>query len=148
MSKYKVKKKKSKYGEYVKAKKELKESVTGNGARRIGILFLSSLFFLSAYIAAWRLQSTKYYMFALGIIIACYCALSLLVIAYIIMNRGILGDIPTPGQLSDDMSESEKNEFIEKIKKNKKRSRPLIYLILPLMVIVGFDIIYTIFISK
>ncbi len=148
MSKYKVKKKKSKYGEYVKAKKEIKESVTGKGAKRMALLLLSSLFFLSLYLAAWRLQSTRYYTVSLGIIIGYYCALSVLLVTYIIMNHGISGDIPTSGQLRDDMSEDEKSEFIEKIKKIRKRSRPLMYFILPLIAIVGFDVIYTMFIAK
>lgn len=148
MKKYKVKKKKSRYGEYLTAKAGIKKSVTGKEGKRMGLLSFSTALLLGVYISALSLGVTEYYRISLAVIAIYYMALAVLFTVYIIINRGISNDIPTPEQLSNDMSDEEKRDFIEDVRRRRDRARPLIYFIMPLTVIVGFDIICTLFLTK
>ena len=112
------------------------------------VLFLSCVTFLGIYLAAWILQDTRYYYFSIAVEVIYYLLLAALILAFVTINRGISNDIPRPDQLSDELTQEQKQDFIADIKACRARARPLAYVIFPLLFIVGFDIIYTVFIAK
>lgn len=88
------------------------------------------------------MRDTQYMAVSVWITMGYYMLLPLLIIVFVLINRGISNDIPTREQLTDEMTDSEKDSFIREIKACRRRSRPLLIPIIPLSVIVGFDLIY------
>ena len=72
-----------------------------------------------------------------------YGALFLLAGAFIIVNRGFSRDVPTRDQLSDDMSDGEKDKFIEKLEKGHRAGKKILIFLVPLLFTVLIDWILT-----
>ncbi len=147
MSKYKVKGKK-------RRRPTAREFFAAGGRpsdkkqRRTALLLvLWCVLFAGAYFTALRLQHTAFYVASEVIVGSMYVLLPLLIIVFIIVGGGISRDIPTPEQLAPSYTHEEKNEIIDKIKKRRRAARPIAYPILPLCLIVGFDII-SVMVSK
>ncbi|MCI8331263.1 MAG: hypothetical protein HFE78_00325 [Clostridiales bacterium] len=105
----------------------------------------SCVFFVGLYFAAFHLRDTAYALFSMVVEAGLYLLLPALFLAYIIINRGVSNDVPEPEQLSDGLSGQEKAALIEEIKRRHKQARPLLYFLFPLVFIVGFDVVYTMF---
>lgn len=156
MSRYKIKgrrkKKKTAVARLNDAEKRLnsinQSSDPEKNRKTVLILFLSCITFLGIYLAAWILQDTRYYYFSIAVEVIYYLLLAALILAFVTINRGLSNDIPHPDQLSDELTQEQKQDFIADIKARHARARPLAYVIFPLLFIVGFDIIYTVFIAK
>ncbi|MBQ8696236.1 MAG: hypothetical protein IJ519_00820 [Clostridia bacterium] len=142
MSKYKVKGKRRKKKGIVERYAATPAEGKPVSASRALALAVSAIVLLGGYVAAWAMQDSEYMAFSVWITMAYYTALPLLIIIFVILNRGISNDIPTREQLPEDMSEDEKDAFIEEIKACRRRSRPWLIPIIPLALIVGFDIIF------
>lgn len=143
MSRYKVKGKRRKKKNIVQRYAELPEKPKNksNLKRALALLAVAAVL-VAVYAAGWILQDTRYYVFTQWVIMIYYLALPLLIVAFVLLNKGISNDVPTREQLSDDMSDAEKDAFIEDVKACRRRSRPLLIPIIPLAFIVGFDIIF------
>lgn len=146
MSKYKVKGKRRKKKSVIERYSSLPE-VKGTHDRRrtVMLLGLSCVCFGGLYLAAWLLQDTRFYPFSIAVEVLYYVLLVVLLLAFVVVNRGISNDIPTPEQLSDELTETEKQEFIASVKASRQKARPIAYAVFPLLFIVGFDIVYTMF---
>ena len=70
-----------------------------------------------------------------------YIALILLVAVFIIVNRGFSRDVPTPEQLSDAMTQGEKEEYINKLKKAHENGKRILVILIPLLFTVLFDFV-------
>ena len=77
-----------------------------------------------------------------------YALLFIASIAFVIINRGLSNRSPEPDELPEDWSYVQKCEYIEKDKKRKERAKPLLYIIIPLLMIFAIDIIYMQYFSK
>ena len=88
-------------------------------------------------------NTLRYVLYILPFILVFGFLLGVLLLAFIMVNRGVSTDIPTPDQLSASKSAAEKEAFIDEISRRRKRARPLLYMIFPLVFIVGFDMVYT-----
>lgn len=113
------------------------------GKKTLFTLLLSCALFVTLYFTGWHFHDTKFYPFSIAVEIGLYVLLGVLLLAFIMVNRGVSTDIPTPDQLSASMSAAEKEAFIDEISRRRKRARPLLYMIFPLVFIVGFDMVYT-----
>ena len=72
-----------------------------------------------------------------------YAALLILISAFIIVNRGFSFELPTQDQLSDSMSEKEKTEFIEMLKRAHEKGKKLLIYLIPLLFCVMIDFVLT-----
>lgn len=75
-----------------------------------------------------------------------YIALTtILLVVFIIINKGVSNDIPTKEQLRDDWTDKQKQEYIDSLIESKKKARPLMLLIIPLVFTLLIDMIYLLF---
>lgn len=71
-----------------------------------------------------------------------YCiAAGILALIYLLWNRCIF-TIPAPSDLPDSWSDTEKNAFIKDQAKRKKQSAILLYILIPLIATIVFDMVY------
>ena len=100
---------------------------------------------LVSIVALFAISTALYYAFAsagYGIVYPIYVTLAgILIIAYFIMNKGLV-TVPDRSQLSDDMTDAEKDEFLAEIKENKRRSEPILYVFLAITLTVLCDTLY------
>ena len=100
---------------------------------------------LISVVALFAVSTALYYALAsagYGIIYPAYVtAAGILIIVYFIMNKGIVS-MPERDRLSEDMTEAEKDLFLEEIKANKRRSEPVLYVFLAITLTVLFDTVY------
>ncbi len=68
--------------------------------------------------------------------------LTILLVIFIIMNKGISKDIPTKEVLRDDWSDEKKEKFIESYVTGKQKARKLLLIIIPLILTLLIDMIY------
>ncbi len=143
MSKYKVKGKRRKKKSIVERYAALPDRPKNksNPARALALLG-AAVILIGVYIAGWIVQDTEYYAFSQWVIMVYYLALPLLLTVFVLLNRGLSNDLPTRDQLADSMTDEEKDAFIQEIKDCRRRSRPLLIPIIPLALIVGFDILF------
>lgn len=146
MSRYKVKGKRRKKKNIVERYAALPEKPKSksNPARALALLIVAAVL-LGVYITGWTLQDTAYFVFTQWVTMIYYLALPLLIVVFVLLNKGISNDIPTREQLSDSMTDEEKDAFIADVKACRRRSRPLLIPIIPLALIVGFDILISYF---
>ncbi|MBR6682421.1 MAG: hypothetical protein IKL40_05510 [Clostridia bacterium] len=69
-------------------------------------------------------------------------ALTVLLVIFIIMNKGISKDIPTKEVLPDEWDDEKKESFIESYVTGKQKARKLLLIIIPLIVTILIDMIY------
>ena len=100
---------------------------------------------LGILVGLFALSTALYYALALnGYQIVCpiYIVLSgILFVAYFIMNKGIMA-VPSRERLVDSMTEDEKDEFLAEVIANKKRSEPVLYVFIAVLLTVLFDYVY------
>ena len=100
---------------------------------------------LGIVIALFALSTALYYAFAsagYGIVYPIYVALDgILFVAYFVMNKGLMSN-PGRERLDDSMTEEEKDAFLCEIASNRKRSAPLLYLFLALLLTIFCDTLY------
>lgn len=68
-------------------------------------------------------------------------ALCALIIAYFVTNQGFSTDIPTPEQLTDDMTPDEKDAFIAERRVRVKKAKAILMWILPFVIVLFAEII-------
>jgi len=71
-----------------------------------------------------------------------YIATTVIACIFIVQNRGISNDIPTPDQLSPNWSAEKKEDFIEKYKASKEKAKKWLYILIPLIFTLLIDTIY------
>ena len=105
-------------------------------------LLITAVVLVAVYVSALMLQDTVYYRFSAYVTSAYYIALTVLLVAFVFVNKGISNDVPVREQLSDSMTNEEKDDFIREVMECRRRARPLLIPLIPLALIVGFDILY------
>ncbi len=98
------------------------------------MLFANTTVLLLAYLILVR-------FFPLATLIAYTAITAVIVFAYVIYNRGFARRNLTPDQLPSTMTEEEKLEFIEDGKRRFERSKWMITVIIPLIVIYAYELI-------
>ena len=100
------------------------------------LLILIGLFALSTMLY-YAIASAGY-----GIIYPIYVTISgAMFVVYFAMNKGLMG-VPSRDRLNDSMTEEEKDEFLEEVVRNKKRSEPLLFIFLAMLLTVLCDSVY------
>lgn len=104
---------------------------------KVLILVASTAVVYSVYLIACRFQFKP--------IVHIYAAvLTVLMCAYIIMNRGLGSKSPEPDMLPQDWSEEKKTEYIEDDRLRKKRAKPILMAVLPFIFTFLFDMLFII----
>lgn len=69
-------------------------------------------------------------------------ALTVLLVVFVILNKGISNDLPTKEVLPSDWDEEKKESFIESYVKGKQKAKKLLLIIIPLIATLLIDMIY------
>lgn len=67
---------------------------------------------------------------------------TVLLVIFVILNKGVSNDIPTKEQLRDDWTDGQKQEYIDKLIEGKKKAKPLLLWIIPLIFTLLMDMLY------
>ena len=109
--------------------------------KRLGLLVLSSILFFGFYTGCNRLR--------LGFVVYLYFgALLVLLPIFIILNRGIDSKLPEYDELPDGWTDGEKTDYLERESKKRAIARKLIYVIIPILLTFGIDIVYLNFFAQ
>ncbi len=101
--------------------------------KKLLLLLLSFAVFYTVY------QIAIYYYY--GEIVHIYCiSAGVLAVLYILYNRGRL-TVPERDSLPDEWGEKEKDDFLAEVKTRRKKSSFLLYLLIPILLTVAFDMI-------
>ncbi|MHB1153088.1 MAG: hypothetical protein ACYCWE_04885 [Eubacteriales bacterium] len=103
--------------------------------RQLGLLALSFIAIYGIYAAGCQLEFKPIVLIYLGL-------LFVLLIAFVILNRGFDTKPPERSMLPDDWDEEKKTVFLTADKKRRKIARSLLFIIIPLLLTFAFDIIY------
>lgn len=107
------------------------------------IYYLVGSFFgiITLYIILRKLELT--------LLVDCiYIATSALFVVYFYLSYGFAKDLPTKDDLNPAWSEERRSRYAERIRRNKEKSKALIYPMLPLMAVMAFDLIMRAFFSS
>lgn len=74
--------------------------------------------------------------------------LTSLAVAFIFTNGGLSNDIPTKEQLSNSMSDKEKEDFIEQVKIRRQKAKKILVYLIPFIFTLFFDTVYLFFFVK
>lgn len=110
--------------------KRLKKALT-----RLGLLLLIFALFITVY------EMSLIFRFYEPVILVYYILAGVGIIAVFILNRGFNSRPTKREELSDDLTEEEKDAYLEEEKHRMGISRVLMYFILPLIVIIFIDLI-------
>ncbi len=144
MAKKKNKKKRSFVPES-EAKSALKKTFSDFNWKLFGKLVLSFVIIFSLYHFGLKLGEIYTPVIITVVVVTYVIATSVLAAAFIIMNRGVSNDIPTKEQLRDDMTDEEKEKFIESLIASRKRAKKLLLVLIPLIFTLLFDMLYLLF---
>ena len=75
------------------------------------------------------------------IIDALYIIAALLFVVYFYLSYAMAKELPTKNDLNPRWDEARRERFAEKIRKNKERSKKLVYFLVPLLAVIGLDIL-------
>lgn len=103
--------------------------------RQLGLLALSFIVIYGIYAAGCR-------MLWKPIVPVYFGALLMLLVAFVVLNRGFDSKLPEYDMLPDNWDGEKKAGFLTAEKKRKKLARILLYIIIPLLLTFAFDIIY------
>ncbi len=104
------------------------------GRKYVIMLFVNTVVLLLAYLILIR-------FFPLATLIGYTAVAAVVSLSYVIYNRGFARKNLKPENLPDTMSEEEKLEYIEDGKRRLERSKWVITLIIPLIVIYAYEVI-------
>jgi len=71
-----------------------------------------------------------------------YAALAAVALGYVIYNRGFVGKNLSPDMLAGSMTLEEKQEFIRECKERQSKSKWVLTILVPLMLVFAVDMIY------
>lgn len=108
--------------------------------RKIGTLALSFVIIYVIYRVACEFNFYPILPVYLGII-------TVLIVAFLILNRGFDRQSPTPDMLPDTMTPVEKDAYIEVDKRHKAWARKLLYLLIPFILTIMLDMIWLAYID-
>lgn len=112
--------------------------------RRVAVMLATFIAVFAVYVLIIRSETQAAFI--------AYCAyyvfFTVLLAAVILLNGGFTKDIPEPSQLRDSWSDEQKEKFIRRLTAGKKWARRLMYLLVPMMATVMFDLIYTFWLSS
>ena len=72
----------------------------------------------------------------------------ILSIIFIILNRGVSNDVPTKEQLNDEMTDEEKEKFIEDLIQSRKKAKKVLVYLVPFIFTLLLDAIVLVFFSS
>ncbi len=145
----KKKKKRRSFIPESEAKNAVKKSFAEFNWRLLGKLLLYFVVIFGLYQLGLKLAEIYNIRLILDIVVTVYIiATAVLAAIFIIMNRGMSNDIPTKEQLRDDMTDKQKEEFIENLLKSRKKAKKLLFVLIPLIFTLLFDMLYLLFLVK
>lgn len=106
--------------------------------RRLLLLALSFIVIFGIYAAGCRLELKAIVMIYLGLLLA-------LIIAFIILNRGIDTEPPEYDMLPEEWDREKKTRYLDNDAKRRKIARMLLYAIIPLLITFAVDLVYLAF---
>lgn len=109
-----------------------------NKLRRLSLLALSFIIIFGIYAAGCRLELK-------AIIVTYFGLLMALIIAFVILNRGINIEPPEADMLPEDWDPEKKIRYLDMDEKRRKIARMLLYVIIPLLLTFAIDIVYMAF---
>ena len=125
-----------------KPKKQIKE-VSRDTIKRVAILVLNTMILTVFYFGTRELKQPILDFLVTG---GYWLAFAGFTIGYIMYNRGFTQNNITPEMLPDSWDAAKKAEFIDTVKERYKKSRWMLYAIIPLLLPIALDLIsmYTI----
>ncbi len=120
---------------------QLKRQVKALNWRRIILLAVNTVLLFGLY---RLLVSMGYFV---HVFTAYGLALLGLAIGYVVYNRGLVAATVSREQLSDKMSEAEKDAFLSEGKRRLERSKWMLLIIFPLCLTFGFEVIDVMFLD-
>lgn len=125
------------------AKTQLKKSLKAFNYKLALKLLISFVIVFSVYQLCIQIAAKTGILLIQDITLALYTgATTVLAAAFIIMNRGVSNDIPTPEQLPRDWTDRRKKEFIENYAASKKKAKKLLIVLIPLLFTLLIDVVY------
>ncbi len=113
-----------------------------------GKLLISFAVIFSVYQFCLKLAETNNSVWMQNLTLIIYSgATTVIAVIFIIKNRGVSNDIPTPEQLPDTWSTDEKTKFIEDLIKSKNSAKKLLIVLIPLILTLLIDMIYLFYIN-
>ena len=111
------------------------EAVNAFNWKRALILFVSTAFAMGLYFFLMNIYSLWKF-----VVIAYVAVASVLIIAYFIINRAFTGSGVTYEMLPDTMTHDEKEEYLADVADREKLSRPLLFVIFPVIITLLVDL--------
>ena len=108
--------------------------------RRLYYLIGSFAAIITLYTVLFRLEMRLF-------IDLLYIVTSALFVVYFFMSYGFARELPTANDLNPAWSEEKRRKYAERIRLRKERSKSLIYLLVPLIAVMAFDMIFQAFIA-
>ena len=106
--------------------------------KRLLLLALSFIVIFGIYTAGCRLELKAIVTIYFGLLLA-------LIIAFIILNRGIDTEPPEYDMLPEDWDGEKRTRYIDNDAKRRKIARMLLYAIIPLLITFAVDLVYLAF---
>lgn len=103
--------------------------------RRLLLLAVSFIVIYGVYAAGCHFQFKP-------IVPIYFIALLGLLVAFIILNRGIDTKLPERGDLPEEWSEGQKTDYLERAGKRRVIARRLLFFIIPLLLTFAIDLVY------
>lgn len=129
-----------------KKQKEIRERKAGFNYRLLVRLAASFVVIFGTYVFLIKLAEKNGSLLLQEITLWAYLILTTVVGSlFIIWNRGVSRDIPTPRDLPADWSDAKKEEFIEKYIASKAKAKKLLIILIPLLLTFFIDIINVFF---
>lgn len=127
------------------AKNAVKKSFAEFNWKLFGKLVLSFVIIFGLYQLCLKLGELYNQLIITAVVLTYVIATTILAAVFIIMNRGVSNDIPTKEQLRDDMSNEEKEKFINDLIESKRKAKKILLVLIPLIFTLLFDMIYLFF---
>ena len=115
----------------------------------VGKLALYFVLFFGLYQLSIQLCEHNNYTWLYDVVIISYViATSVLCVTFVILNKGISNDIPTKEQLRDDWDDAKKEKYITDLIAGKKKAKKLLFILIPLIFTLLYEVMYLTFFVK
>lgn len=111
---------------------KVKANLSGFNWKLLLILLGTTAFFVLVFEVSILFEFAPIYPIYMGLLLAA-------VAAYALLNRGLGSDIPEKSQLSDKMTDAEKDAYLARLIRDKNIAKKLLLVIIPLLVVFAYD---------
>ena len=128
------------------AKDAVKKSFKEFNWKLAGKVFLNFVIVFAIYQFVLNMGAYYHNKTISSVIIVAYVLITTVLAAvFIILNRGVSNDVPTKEQLTDAMTNEEKERFIEELIKSRKKAKKVLPWLIPFVFTLLFDMLYLLF---